>query len=54
MLNYLIQAKTHADALASAGVEIPNSELIDYVVCGLGHEYKRIHHYYTISYIFIF
>ena len=42
MLDYLIQAKTHVDALASTEVEIPDSELIDYVVYGLGHEYKEL------------
>ena len=41
ILDYLIQAKTHADSLASAGVPIPNSKLNDYVVHGLGHEYKE-------------
>ena len=41
MLDYLIQAKTHANALASTGVEMPDSEFIDYVVCDLGHEYKE-------------
>ena len=42
ILDYLIQAKTHADSLASIGIPIPDSELNDYVVSGLGHEYEFI------------
>lgn len=41
MFDYLIHAWSLFDSLASAGTTMTNSELIEYILDGLGHEYKE-------------
>ncbi|KAM1723462.1 uncharacterized protein LOC126606888 [Malus sylvestris] len=41
MSDYLIHARSLFDSLASAGTSMTDSELIEYILDGLGHEYKE-------------
>ena len=39
--DYLLNAKSFVDAMASAGTLLPGNELLDYITDGLGYEYRN-------------
>ena len=41
MVDYLLRAKTLSNSLSATDVPLPDSDLIDYIMGGLGNEFKE-------------